>query len=743
MNLGGYRSVIVIICGAMVAASAAVSAAQQPPPDTDPPASPRTDEELADLDNWVGIVRNANVEPKQRTFNARKLLLQDWPEARRAALELLDNRDKSGACIPVCRAIRENLLYRAEFVDPLLGLLGDGDGAVRAKAAEVLSGYQDPVVADRLLAIGKDGSAAAVLRTSAIGVLAQLQDSHKAAGMLIALLDDLDGQIDSAVYGALTKIAGEQAEPGAEGWQQWWDKFKDLPRAQWLEQQLKLSEERNAHQETQIKNLQNHLVNAYEQVYTLAGNGDRKELLQSYLRHDERVIRLLALQIIRREIGDGGRPDEDVTAALRSRLADPAPEIRADVLDILGNLRNPDDAPAVMELLAGEADTEVRLAGIATLGQLSNPQANSILIVELQGQSNAVEYKIASARSIGRINAKGNVNGQDLGDVVRAIAGEYGKSSQLPELRTELLFAMASIADSAFAPALRDNLPHEQANVRRRCVTGLRQLGDKSNLEAMLPYIGDPDVGVRREVALSIGQFGSQDVHLSALLGRLDPDTEQDAAVRDALWDSLEALWEARAIADQLSWIRKMTELPDRQLELAKDMEDRLDENDPPPAALLEVRVLLATQYAATGRHDESARYWTTVVGMRRKAGDATWKDAAVNQIAALLRAGRYARGVTDAEVFLAEDLQYFKPGLGDRIIAVLDHEKAAGRNEQVAQLRDLVKSSLTELLDDAFRARLLPFEDPDEQPVTEQPTPPTTDPGGEENLSEAPHGDG
>ncbi len=115
---------IVIICGAMIAASGAASASQQPPLDTDPPASQRTGEELADLDNWIGIVRNANVEPKQRTFNARKLLLQDWPEARRAAFGLLVNSDGSGACIPVCRAISENSLYRVEFVDPLLGLLG-------------------------------------------------------------------------------------------------------------------------------------------------------------------------------------------------------------------------------------------------------------------------------------------------------------------------------------------------------------------------------------------------------------------------------------------------------------------------------------------------------------------------------------------------------------------------------------------------------------------------------------------
>lgn len=735
---------LVIICGAMIAASGAAGAPQQVPLDTDPPASQRSDEELADLDNWVGIVRNANVEPKQRTFNARKLLLQDWAEARLAALELLDNSAGSGTCIPLCRAIGENSLYRAEFVDPLLGLLGDDDSAVRAEAAEVLSGYQDPVVADRLLAIGKDSSAAAVLRNSAIGVLAQLQDSHEAAGRLIALLENLDGQIDSSVYDALTKIAGERSEPSAVAWRQWWEQFKDLPRAQWLEQQLKISHDRNAHQESRIENLQDHLVNAFEQVYSSASNGDRTDLLKSYLAHEERVIRLLALQIVRREIGDGGRPDEDVTAALRSRLADPAPEIRADVLDILGNLRNPDDATAVMELLAGEADIDVRLAGIATLGQLSNPQANSILIAELQGEGNAVQHRIASARSIGRINAKGNAGGQNLSDVVEVIAGAYGESGQLPELRTELLFAMASIADPAFAPALCDNLSHEQSNVRRRCVAGLRQLGDNSNLEALLPYIGDPDVGVRREVALSIGHFGSQDVHLSALLSRLDPDTEQDAAVRDALWASLEKLWQARGIADQLSWIRKMTELPDRQLELAKDMEDRLDENDPPSAALLEVRVLLATQYAATGRHDESARYWKTVVDMRKKAGDAAWQDAAVNQIAALLRAGQYARGVADAKAFLAEDLEYFKPKVGDQIIAVLDHEKDAGRNEQVALLRDVVKTSLIELLDDAFRARLLPFEDPEEQPVTEQqPTPPTAEPGGEENLSEAPRGDG
>ncbi len=742
MDLSGYRCAMLLLGSAIVAASTRLSAAQPPPPAAEQPVAQRTPEELADLDNWIGIVKNPKVELNRRTFNARKLLDKDWPEAQEAVLVLLDNSDGSGACIPVCRVIAQDGPPKMEYLDALLKLLGDGNSAVRAEAATVLSGYTDPAVIDRLIGIAKDNSATPAMRTSAIDALAQLNDSQQAAGILISLLDALDGQIDAHFYAGLARVRGEDPGPNPEEWRKWWAGVKDLTPKQWLARQLDLSEKRNALLHARITMIEKRLTAALEQGYFKSANGDKKALLKSHLVDELEIIRLLAIDIIRREIGDGGRPDDEVSAVLRSRLTDPSAKMRKGVLNILENLRNPDDAPVLITLLENEneKDLSVRLAAIVTLGQLSNPIANPILIGELQQVRNSLPCKTAAARSIGRLNAKGNVNGTDIGPVVTALAGEYEKSAQQPELRMALLFAMASIADPTFAPKLLDNLRQDQANVRSRCIAGLRQMGDKSHLDAILPYAGDADTGVRREVALAIGQLGSED-HLPALLNRLS--AEPDASVRDILWASFKGIWSAKEVPDQLAWANKLTDLPDWQIELLKDLEDRLDNTEPPPPHLLEVRTSLATQYETLSRFDESAKYWVLVGEARKTAGDPTWKEASMSHFRVLLRGGQYVPAMTNAKQLLADDLEHFKPRLSDEIISVLDHEKKANRSDQVARLGELVKSHLPELLDEAFRNRLGQFEDAVEPPAPAKQKPPPSAPAGEENLSEEPQNGG
>lgn len=736
-----------LACGVFLATLPRLDAHSFPPPIQQPPteqtSTDPTKEDQDDFDNARAVVEDANAKLSVRITFATELLKADWPKALQAVLELLDNSSAAGTCVPICVAIAGNGTPKLDYVDALLNLLADADASVRGHAAAALSRYENPSVTERLVTLVRDDSGAAPARIAAIGAIAQLADGHQAARILISLLNGGGMGNDTALFQALARVSGEDQGTDGQKWSEWWARVKDMTQAQWLGHQLKLARQREKVQTERIRIFEERLVSAYEQSYTQADNGAKQEKLKSYLSDAEEVIRLLAIDIIRREIGEGGRPSEEVAADLRARLSDPSARVRHGVLSVLAHLRDSSDVTAVIALLENELDVKVRREAIITLGELSNPQANPVLLAELQRNPANPACKLESARSLGRLNTKGSADDRDLAAVIAALKSEYDNSTQNSAFRAELVLAMALIGDASFATTLVAHLQDSRANVRARCVAGLCQIGEREHLDAILPLVGDPDAGVRGEAASAIGALGSEDRHMSTLLGRLKGDTEPNTSVRNNVWESFKIIWSTKPPAEQMGCIRQLADLPARQIELAHDLEGLLDGQEAPPGQLLEVRTLLATTYEEQSRHEESARYWRFVVDARRRTEDAAWKDAAIRQFENHLRAHQYRPAMEAATQFLADDEEHFKSHLSDKIINHLIREQQAGGDEQIAELLEAVKSGLAALMDDEFKNRLSPFQPAPEQPAPENfthPEPPP--PPDQNNLNEAPQTD-
>ncbi|MCH8913980.1 MAG: HEAT repeat domain-containing protein, partial [Planctomycetes bacterium] len=717
------------------------------PPDKQPPteqlSAGAAEEDQARFDNARTVVEDANAKLSVRITFAAELLKADWPEALQAVLELLDNSGAEGTCVPICVAIADHSTPKLEYVDALLKLLADADAPVRNHAAAALSRYEDPSVTERLVTLIRDDPAAMPTRIAAINAITQLTDSHQAASILISLLDADGPNIDSALFQALARVSGEDQGSAGQKWREWWARVSGMTQAQWLGHQLTLARQREKVHTERIRLFEERLASAYEQSYTQADNGAKQQKLKSYLSDAEEVIRLLAIDIIQREIGEGGRPSEEVAADLRSRLSDPAAHVRRGVLSVLAHLRESTDATAVIGLLENEQDVTVRLAAIITLGELPNPQANPVLLTELQRNPTNPACKLEAARSLGRLNTKGSAEDRDLSAVIAALKSEYDNSAPNSDLRAELVFAMASIADASFATTLVAHLQDSRVNVRARCVAGLRQIGERKHLDAILALVADADAGVRGEAASTIGALGSEDRHLSTLLGRLKGDTEPNTTVRNNVWESFKHILSTRPPAKKMNWIQQLADLPARQIELARDLEGLLDGQETPSGQLLEVHTLLATTYEEQSRYDESARYWRLVAGARREAADLTWKEAAIRQFQNHLRAHQYGPATEAATQFLDDDSEHFKPRLSDEIISHLVREQQAGVDEQIAQCLEAVRSDLAVLMDDEFKNRLSPFQPAVEQPAPEnvtqeEPAPPPD----QNNLNEAPKTD-
>ncbi len=714
--------------GVLAAWAGAVSVvAQTPPAEPRAAAAPdsRSSDQLDEINNWVSIVKTANLPDELRVFNANQLIQKDWPEAIEAVMQLLTDSDTEHACVSVCRALARNGPPRAEFIDPLLRLLRDGRQPIQVEASAALAGYEDPVVAQRLTELIRDAEAPAPARAAAIATVAEFEDRLRAGGILIGLLEHGDAQINEPLYAALRQVSGLQTDD-PEIWRQWWDEVKDLRLEDWQQREIKRLRSRMASMQAAYDQMGRRLQDALQQAYLRAGNGDKAKLLATFLTDDFELARKLGLDFVQRDIIDGVIPDEQVRTALRSRITDPSPAIRRGVLTILGNLRDQADAPRVIELLRSETDPATRLAAIVTLGELSNPQAGPVLIEVLQGSASSLADKLAAAKALGRLGSVGDGPPEDRGDaIVDALTQAYHDSSgPFPTLQRAVLQAMSQIGDRRFAAILLEHLQLDPADVRLYCIVGLRQMRDPQYLASILPYLTDADVAVRREVAVAIGRLGEGETQLGTLLSRLGPDGETDASVTKELWKSFGQIWDKLEGVVQFGWAKRINDNADRQIELLKRLEAALIAQTRFGVEVADVRTALAGCYDTAERHVEAARYWGLTAEVYNQAGDPRGRDAAVAQFRSLLRAAQYDQAVAGGRKLLSEDVETFKPRLGNVVLEQLAAEAAAKRPERIAALLAAVKKLPQLMMDDTFKSSLRRYDDGQTQTSSEEPLP-------------------
>lgn len=671
----------------------------------------RAGEDFDDLQNWVAIVRNPNVVLPQRVFNARKLVLNEWPEAQQAAENLLDNSDRSGACVPVCMAIARNGPPSRRFAAPLIALLSDVDVAVRREAAKALGRYESQQVLDSLVAVINDPAVEQLMRESAIDAITQNENPRQALSILVSLLQNLSGASLEAVYDGLRELAGVDLPDDIEIWQTWWEKNKNLSQEDQYRRRIAQQREQIERLEAANASKDVRIIGLLESYFLKLSDAETPEQLKKYLVDDLAAVRLRTLGFVQTDIGEGNLPDPEVADVLRSLLADPSEAVREGVLKILGHLRDIADAPAVVQLLSRERDETVRRAAIETLGELSNLEAVPVLVEQLRDADAPTVCVIAAAKSLGQLYAKSKNSETAPAAVADAIVEKYESSTDQPEVRAALVYAMASIADEAFVEMLLDNLRHDQADVRRRCISGLSLIGDPGHLEVILSHLNDSDVGVRGESAVAIGKVSRVEAHLDFLFIRLSSEVESDAGVRQAVWSSFVQVWNAQDKDTQFAWASRKFPDPKHQVELLKSLEERLADIDPPSPRLLELRTLLAEESYTLKRFTDAVKYWGIVEDALCQSADPGAHDATLNYMKALLRTQTYDKAIDQARKLLQEDLESQAPKIRDEIFSYLREEESAGQKERIATFLGFVRGNLLQLLDDAFEQRLKYFE--------------------------------
>jgi hypothetical protein len=339
---------------------------------TPPESSPVTDA-------WTRLT-SENLGLAERAAAATELLVMDNEEAIGAlSLALTTQQSRIGwrAVIQAVATYPEE--PTKELAQPLIGLLGQVEDALTDDLAAALGRFKRSDVVRELTRIAENDREPLARRRGAILALGHNRTTQM-AGVLMKLTDAGEPEeVQEASFKALGNLTAlDHYDADRQAWQTWWRKNKGLWAKEWTEHILDNFERREARRRARDQQLEDKLLESQRALYQANSPQGQPGVLVYMLRDPLTPIRKLGMDLARQRLLDGLTFEEPLREALRGRLTDPVPSIRADAALRLGELF---DAPAA-ELIArrlGEEQEQVPSVLGAYLQVMARlPQAESI-----------------------------------------------------------------------------------------------------------------------------------------------------------------------------------------------------------------------------------------------------------------------------------------------------------------------------------------------------------------------------
>lgn len=673
-----------------------------------PTATTTTEEQQAELDRHRTIIMDSPVGSKSRRLMAESLLELDIPARIDLAVELLA---PDGAPLAICEAISTVGVKRpakldARLVDPLLDLLGNERTILSTQAASALSAFRDGDVADRLGALASDEKRPITARVAAVDALALNTDRREVVNVLIQLMRQSDDTIVATALAAVRQASRVDYGDDVRKWQHWWIRKNQLSDKVWLRDRLDLAALHNHQLRAEIHDLQQRsaarrqlvatrIAELLRKTYQLTPQGQREATLQQWLADSMEEYRLFALRVVRERIAEGDTPGESVRAAVKACFADPAPPVRIAALEIVGNLKDPNDAEAVLASLENETDPTARETTLRVLGRLENPKAIGALVEELTSPESRLGCVRESANALGVLGGQGHVEAQAMAPAIEPLRKRFAEApDENLRLKESLLGAMALIGDRAFRPEFIANLKSDSPELLLAAIRGAEIVEARDQLDRLLDLLNHSDPRVRQLAAKAVGTLGSDPVHLAGLITRLNPDSEDNEGVRNAAWNGFRAILfrEFRNPPSKLlELVGRLDRLPERQISLLEEILAEWSSTSSAPADVMTAaRDQLADLLLSENKYADAVPHLQQL-----------WKDyvAAKDDRAAptrlkLVRACLYgARHERIVEIIIEIASPANDAEKAEIAQTVLDHLESALPNGDTEALRSLVKS--------------------------------------------------
>lgn len=737
-------TLVLAICNVLLAQDGPIlprSAPAQPPPGL-------TLEQQEELDRIIHVIRSERNDPETRRFGAERLLKSDLPTRIDAAAKLLTTTTSAGAPAVVCEAIarlgRRNPEQLDErLVDPLLALLGNENAQLSSAAASALSVFRSSGVARRLGVIAADEQRPAGQRVAAIDALALNTKDRSAVKELISLSTTANPWMVERVLEALRPASGIDYGADVEAWSAWWQRQSALSEERWLRDRLDLAVERyealrddhlRAQREAQSRDqlIAQRFNELLRSIYQITPQQSQKEAkLQQWLADPVVEYRLCALGLLREQITEGNTPAPAIREAVKRLFSDASPAVRIEALEMIGILKDPEDATAVLALLPNQNHPAVRETFLRVLGRLENPTAIEALIAELKDPTAHPGCMREAAHSLGTLGAQGRVDASVIAPAIQPLKDRFGAAPEDDlRLKEALLGAMALIGDAALTPEFVANLSAEAPELLLAAIRGIKTVGANDQIDRLLTHLTHVDPRVRQLAAEAVGTLGTE-VHLEALFNRLTPNVEANEGVRNAAWDGLRAVLFRSAAPVRMQWANRLDHLPDRQIQLFNQMIDTWIADGSAPPELVDARQRLVDTYLAHGNYAEAVPVLQQLRAHFLEGDIQQASQLGVQLIRTVLQDGGHNR-VNEIIIEVAKTAD--DPTKGKIVNTIFDHlhgQLLGGPNARLAALVKRLQSLPGDLLGpqwqtrlDAFAAKLSQLQDDESGAATDPDSP-------------------
>jgi len=347
------------------------------------PSSPRELLASGQLDPTTADALRRLIDPNlgfgDRRAAAYTLLNHDPQRSAPALAAAIADPDSPDASDAVVQA----LLLRpdtppAALQEPLVQALFAAAPAEQAPIAEVLGRYHDPRLVNLLRDRANDPAARHDSRLAAITALGY-QRSRDAARSLLALTEPpTPDDLRYAAFDALAELTGlEELGPDPQAWADWWDIARRLSNERWQATLVENLARRDASRRLRQTQTEQRLLESQRTLYRTTSPDDRPAVLTYMLNEPLTPIRRLGMDLVLERMLEGLPFDEPLRQALRARLTDPDPQVRALAALRLADLNDAAAADLVADRLAANAEhvTDSLNAHLKLIARLPRPQA--------------------------------------------------------------------------------------------------------------------------------------------------------------------------------------------------------------------------------------------------------------------------------------------------------------------------------------------------------------------------------
>jgi HEAT repeat protein len=563
-----------------------------------PASEPLTVAQDMELKTLTGQLADLARADKTKQEAAELLLVRPYPQAVEALKKFLLDSTNRPAQTAVAEAIARHGSSQRIFIDPLVAMLTGSDASVREVAGRALAACRSCGGTTRLMDIAGDTKIDRAIRLLAIQSLQRVLDKD-VVGSLIRLLDDSDPAIRSEACDALGKLTNIRAFGSSRTqWKQWWQQNMNKDRTVWLADLADSLVQSKAVLEVENARLRTRLAKSMIDLFTITPAAQRDAMLMNFLKDPLADVRLVALELLGRNIDGGGTPSAELCQQVRLLVTDSDDHVRQEAARLLAVSGDAQALAILLDRLKVEAVPSVRQGIVMALGQLRNVKALPAVLLEIDSKDE--EVAAAAAIAVGRIASKSQLDDADRKQAVAAISNRYSTAATSPAaLREALLAAMGDLGDKSFIPLLDGALQDDSAPVRLAAVNSLAQLNSTASAPAIEKLIADSDRGVRGSVISALRLLGGAQ-YLQLILQRTDPGVEDDAANRQQAWDlvmGILAKADAKVLTDTAEKLANRSDAVAQRIKILQMLVAIMkDTNEPQlPAVLRQVGLVLVT----------------------------------------------------------------------------------------------------------------------------------------------------